>query len=285
MIFGGKGGDFIFGDAVSISMGARGGDDTLNQGAGTGFMFGDAQLLQSGAHGGDDRLTGAGFALIGDAADLVGSTGGKDVLDATGAGEGSVLVGDAQNSLFNSQGGRDTLKGSSFDDGLIGDASTLEGRSRGAGDSLSGFGGEDDLFGDALSSLTGTARGGNDVLRGGAANDTLYGDAPLLQGSSRGGNDNLFSGGGNDQLWGDGTLQDSAVGGADRFHFDSNFGEDTINDFDAAADDIVFRGYTQSEVTISIAGANSVFTTFGGDTVTVLGFTGPYIVGDNLLFL
>ena len=102
VIFGGKGGDFIFGDAVSISMGARGGDDTLNQGAGTGFMFGDAQLLQSGAHGGNDRLTGAGFALIGDAADLVGSTGGKDVLDATGAGEGSVLVGDAQNSLFNS---------------------------------------------------------------------------------------------------------------------------------------------------------------------------------------
>ena len=141
------------------------------------------------------------------------------------------------------------------------------------------------MFGDALSSLTGTARGGNDVLRGGAANDTLYGDAPLLQASSKGGNDNLFSGGGNDQLWGDGTLQDSAVGGADRFHFDSNFGEDTINDFDAAADDIVFRGYIQTEVTISIAGADFVFTTFNGDTVTVLGFTGPYSIGDNLFFV
>ena len=103
--------------------------------------------------------------------------------------------------------------------------------------------------------------------------------------SSRGGNDNLFSGGGNDQLWGDGRCRTapSAVPTGSTSH--GNFGEDTINDFDAAADDIVFRGYTQSEVTISIAGADSVFTTFDGDTVTVLGFTGPYIVGDNLLFL
>ena len=80
-------------------------------------------------------------------------------------------------------------------------------------------------------------------------------------------------------------LEDNAVGGADRFHFHGNFGEDTINDFDAAADDIVFRGYTQTEVTISIAGADSVFTTFDGDTVTVLGFTGPYSIGDNLFFV
>ena len=156
--------------------------------------------------------------------------------------------------------------------------------STGGKDSISGFGGADFLFGD-VGFLADAAQGGNDVLCGGVGNDTLYGDAEFLVGSSQGGNDNLFSGGGNDQLWGDGVLQDSAVGGADRFHFDSHFGEDTINDFDAAADDIVFRGYTQTEVTISIAGANSVLTTFDGDSVTVLGFTGPYSIGDNLFFV
>jgi Ca2+-binding RTX toxin-like protein len=286
VVFGGKGDDAIFGDAeLFLSMGARGGDDTLNQGAGFGVIFGDALNLDTGARGGNDRLSGA--QLSGDGGGLFDSFGGNDVLDATRADMASQLSGDSSQGMAGtSRGGRDTLKGSSFDDVLSGDAlGDMEGSSRGGNDSVSGFGGDDQLYGDVKSSLLDTARGGNDGLRGGAGNDTLYGDAEVLQDSSRGGNDNLFSGGGNDQLWGDGVLLDSAVGGADRFHFDSNFGEDTINDFDAAADDIVFRGYTQTEATISIAGADSVFTTFDGDTVTVLGFTGPYSIGDNLFFV
>jgi hypothetical protein len=100
-----------------------------------------------------------------------------------------------------------------------------------------------------------------------------------------GGDDHLYSGGGNDHLWGDGELRDNAVGGDDRFHFSGAFGDDTVHDFGPSEDAIVFKGYTRSEVTIFVDGADSILTTFDGDTVTVLGFTGPYSVGDNLFFV
>jgi serralysin len=115
----------------------------------------------------------------------------------------------------------------------------------GGNDSISGGDGNDPLYGNM----------GNDVLYGNAGNDTIYGGQgfdtiyggggdDLLSGDK--GNDVVSADKGNDTLTG-GAGNDTLTGGDgnDQFFFSSpGDGVDTIKDFNAAADLLVFSGST-----------------------------------------
>ena len=127
--------------------------------------------------------------------------------------------------------------------------------------------------------------------RGGAGDDDLYGDAQELYDFAQGGNDRLHSGAGDDEIWGDGELFDDATGGADKFHFNGNFGDDSIYDFrQEDGDQLVFKGLTQGEISISVVTVvdtndSTLITTLGDDSVTLVGFTGSLTVGTDLVFV
>ena len=132
--------------------------------------------------------------------------------------------------------------------------------------------------------LSGSARGGNDILRGGAGVDLLFGDGVELAGDAVGGGDQLHSGAGNDTLWGDGLLLDGAVGGKDRFYFSGGFGDDEIQDFRSGEDKIVFRGLARGEVQITVVGTDTVLTTLGDDSVTLVDYVGPLSFAADVIF-
>ena len=69
------------------------------------------------------------------------------------------------------------------------------------------------------------------------------------------------------------------------FTFGGAIGDDTIFDFEQGKDQIVFNDLIPIDVTISISGGNSILSTSGGDSVTVVDYTGPFMIGTDLLFL
>ena len=309
LIQGGDGQDIIYGDAFDAAnlfggtLWGIGGNDVIEQNAGDGSeisgvadLAGDAYRIGTGVRGGDDSLyvgSGEGAVVTGDASsDAISAILGNDLIDATGAAGTLALLGDvAYGGLFgNSTGGRDTIKGSAFtDENILGDGDELHDLARGGNDQLWGNGGGDRLFGDGFE-LFDQARGGNDVLRGGSGDDTIVGDGDELADFSKGGNDRLIGGAGDDELWGDGALLDDAAGGKDRFVFAGSFGDDAVFDFRTADGDVlVFQGVTQSEVTQTIITAinpndSLQLTTLGGDSVTLVGFTGGLTPGVDIVF-
>lgn len=288
LVYGGSGVDTLYGDA-RLTLRGIGGNDILIAGSGDSgrqLLYGDSFTLGSGARGGNDRLEG-GDEMSGDGADLVHAIGGRDIVDARDVTVGTNirLYGDGLGVMeAGSLGGDDVLWASSLGSRMVGDAISLRDTSSGGSDQLNGASGIDVIFGDAGEDLRGTARGGDDVLRGRAGNDELFGDAPELRGSCRGGDDQLFSGGGNDRLWGDGKLLDSATGGEDSFNFAGSFGDDRILDFRRGEDHLVFRDLLRGDLDIERVGGNTVISTIAGDSVTILGYTGPLAFGSDIIF-
>ena len=303
LIQGGDGSDTIYGDATGTIYGI-GGNDELVQGAGSGLLVGDGLALDGRAKGGHDRLLGIGgvtgdseeisifvvrppnAGLYGDAATTMSgfSVGGTTSSTAAAGSTGSLLFGDARELSEVARGGKDKLQGSTLDDTLTGDAELLGGNSRGGNDQVAGNNGNDRLFGDGAS-LIESARGGNDVLRGGGGDDVIYGDAVDLMGEAVGGDDWIDGGSGDDQIWGDGVLADEAQGGVDRFRFTGSFGDDTINDFTASKDTLVFAGYEESDVVITVVGTDTVLSALGDNSVTLKDYTGSLAFGSDLVFI
>lgn len=123
------------------------------------------------------------------------------------------LIGNAEDNVLVSRGGRDVLNGGEGNDTLN------AGRGN---DRLNAGLGTDILRGHA----------GADTLRGGAGDDTLDGG---------GGGDKLFGGDGNDTLNGGGGIDSLSGGaGADTFVFSDGNGRDRIVDFDVAEDRLSF---------------------------------------------
>jgi serralysin len=287
LLVGGAGGDSIFGDALFDLLGT-GGNDLLRAGpAGdTEELYGDARTLRAGALGGDDRLEGAEL-MVGDGEELTGAAGGRDVLDARGIpGAGATrLYGDASNVLSaGSTGGSDGVKGGTGDDRLYGDAPLLTDTSSGGDDYVTGNGGDDFVLGDA-EQLADSAVGGEDEVRGSIGDDEVYGDAVNLLESAQGGDDQVYGGGGDDRLWGDGNLFDDAQGGNDVFNFAGVFDDDVVFDFRQGEDQLAFLDLRPIDVTISVSGGDSILSTVGGDSVTVVGYAGPFTVGADIVFL
>lgn len=95
----------LYGDAITMSGYARGGDDVLTATNPGPVLYGDAQILSGHAHGGDDLLT-------------VQSSGG--IIE-----NGSTLYGDGEQLLGHAAGGDDTLVSSSYAETMYGDAAVV----------------------------------------------------------------------------------------------------------------------------------------------------------------
>ena len=288
LLFGGNGSDSIYGDARHELRGI-GGADVLIAGprGSTGQeLFGDAFDLLPGARGGNDRLEG-GDEMAGDAVDMNGAIGGRDIVDGRDNVLGSDvrLFGDALGTMSGaSRGGNDQLFAGARGSRLAGDAANMSGTTLGGDDTLDGGSGPDKIHGDALATMSGASRGGDDVLRGRAGNDELIGDAQQRTGTSRGGNDHLYGGTGDDRLYGDFASGGSGPGGADVFHFAGSFGADKILDYEDGRDQIMFKDYIRIDLDVDVVGGNTVISAIGGDSVTVLGFTGKLAFGTDIVF-
>jgi Ca2+-binding RTX toxin-like protein len=273
-LFGGAGNDTLNGGGDGDTLYGWSGNDTLNGDDGADYLNGQVgnDALAGGA--GNDRLYG------GNGVDTL--HGGLDNDFLSGENGDDVLHGDAGlDSLYGSAGNdslyggddADKLYGGVGDDNLQGDAGN-DVLSGGTGvDTLSGGTGSDTLLGDAGNDIL---NGGDDAdkLNGGADNDTLHGDlgndtlngndgADTLQGGAD--NDLLYGGAGADSLDG-GTGNDRLNGGADadQFRFTGNgFGHDSISDFTAGIDTLVFDAGIFQDTNPAVTTAQQVLDTFG----------------------
>lgn len=154
-------------------------------------------------------------------------SGGRDLISGIdhliGSRYADTLTGNDNNNTFDGGSGNDTLRGGKGNDFFTGGSGN---------DKLYGEENNDSIMGET----------GNDTLSGGSGADILHGGS---------GNDSLTGGSGNDSLIGDGGT-DLLVGGAgndylrggddaDQFKYvQSSEGGDTIGDFTASADTLLF---------------------------------------------
>ena len=175
---------------------------------------------------GKNQITGTDFK------DTIIGKAGDDTLNGGMGADG--LSGGAGNDTLNGGDGNDKLYGDDGNDGLYGGDGSDKLYGGDGSDILYGNAGDDDLSGDeGFDTLYGGE--GGDTLSGGAGKDRLSGDA---------GDDTLIGGEGNDTLTGG--------AGIDTFNYDSTeFGQDTITDFEIATDRFEFVNLNDREVVIS----------------------------------
>ena len=180
----------------------------------------------------EEPFPSSGIEFVKDGANTTESTDGDDTI--TGSASDDVLRGKKGNDLLFTLDGNDWMngnQGNDLTDGGIGDDTVYGGKGF---DTLSGGAGSDFIFGNR----------GEDLLIGEKGDDTLYGGQ---------GNDILLGGQGNDFLSGD-LGNDTLVGdvGSDRFLLSTNFGIDTIDDFEVGQDLLVLgNGLIFSQLTIA----------------------------------
>ena len=115
-----------------------------------------------------------------------------------------------------------------------------------------------------------TGNDANNVLRGGAGDDSLNG---------RKGDDHLIGGAGDDTL--------TAGAGADTFWFArSDFGVDTITDFEDGTEQINFSGsgLSYTDLTISDSGADKLIDAGAGNRITLTGQASAVIDAADFIF-
>lgn len=241
IIVAGSGDDYIDGGADADTIYGEGGNDSLLGGAGQDFING--QIGNDKIYGGDDNDT-----LFGEGGDdTIYGDAGDDYIN--GQIDDDTLYGGTGNDVVIGEGGSDTLFGQDGNDILLG----------GSGDDAAyGGSGADIIYGEAghdtLSGNEGTdfinGQDGNDVIFGGLDNDVLFGE---------GGNDVILGQDGDDTIYGQ-IGNDVLIGGTgnDTFVFQSYFGNDTIDDFDAGAgvtDVITVTGFSNFDSFAEILGA------------------------------
>lgn len=247
---------------------------------------------------GDDSIVG------GDGNDVIAGGAGDDTLVGDGTDDGGADdFGNSWGGLGEDGivfSGADTIYGGAGDDAIY--AGGLEGGSAnteetvgnevwaGAGDdtvhgadgadTLGGGDGDDTLFGYGGNDVIYTGNGsGLDFADGGDGNDTIYGgsfgddDADIINGGN--GNDEIYGGTGDDVLNGEagadtlygGAGDDTLIGGtgADVFYFGLGSGDDTVVDFELAADRLDVSTYFSSFAEVQAAMAQ---VTQGGSTWT-----------------
>lgn len=236
------------------------GDDTLEGEAGNDSLFGGvgADLILGSA--GVDSLHGG----VGD--DMLNGGIDNDLL--TGAEDNDFLLGGDGDDELQGNEGADILQGGIGNDSLFGQEDT---------DFLLGNEGNDQLQGDE----------GDDSLQGNEGNDTIFGGA---------GNDVIDSGFGDDILVGDVGNDHTVSAYADRFFFDVNNGNDTINDFVVSQDiieiaaDLGFKNGNEVLAAITntseVANSDNLFsevTLSEGNTIRI--FHDTNLVADNFVIV
>lgn len=212
-IMGDRGENFFHGSGGRDSLFGAAGDDWLDGGDGDDFLVGGE---------GDDTLRS------GQGADTIEGGEGFDTLTFWSSGEG-VAVDLRLGRGFGGDANGDTYAGIEAVKGSRDHGDSLVAHDKGA--VLKGYGGDDHLIGGA----------GADDLNGGLCCDTLEGGdgKDMLFGED--GADTLDGGDGDDLLTG-GWREDilTGGGGADQFKFRKGDGADTITDYEAGLDRIVF---------------------------------------------
>lgn len=312
--YAGEGDDIIYGDAGWDRLYGQDGNDTIDGGEGNDYLYGgNGNDVLSGAAGNDiliagegsDRLEGAAGndTLLGEDGDdtLLGgegndaidggsgndTIGGEDGDDDISGGSGSDRIwGGDGNDVISGNDGWDRLYGQEGDDTLNGDAGndyiyggTGSDTIRGGDDDdiISGNEQADDLYGDG-----GTDRmyggDGDDKIEGGAQRDRLYGQADNDTINGDDGSDFLYGGDGDDDLNG-GTGNDFLSGnsGADKFIFQQDFGNDSVQDFNVTEDQVVFdiSGANVDDLVLSETSTGTLLISYeNGDGLGTVTFNG-----------
>ncbi|HEY9218623.1 MAG TPA: calcium-binding protein [Phenylobacterium sp.] len=241
-----RGGEVLFA-VTGFSLPASAVDVWLTPGNG-GVAW--AQLLS-----GDDEVVGSPFS------DFLFAHGGRDSL--TGDDGDDLLWGLDGDDKLRGDDGRDTLVGGAgFDDMHGGKGDDSVGGGAGA-DWVVGGQGVDILIGGTEGDLV-YGNIGDDVCWGEAGDDTIRGgqDTDFMVGGD--GNDWLSGDRGADTIWGG--------AGADTFNVFTGCGLDRIEDFKFAEGDRI-RLEGGGAYTVAQAGADTVISLAGGDTVVLVGVT------------
>lgn len=304
-LYGGDGADSLFGQDGNDYLDGGAGGDTLDGGAGldsVNYHDSDAAVtinlqtqMASGGHADGDTLISIEYArgshyddtLIGNAGNnFLCGLGGDDAI--YGMAGDDILRGAEHADYLDGGTGMDTATYWSSDAGVTVDLDAGTGQGGHAegdilvsieqvlgseehsdtllaaqtGSRLYGYGGDDAL----------TGRGGDDMLSGGVGNDTLLGSDGLDMLFGEAGEDTLDGGEGNDLLTA-GTGNDIIAGGlgADQFKFRTGDGIDTLTDFEAGTDRIVFSdGQTTWQDLITVMDGDDAVIYYGdGDVLTV----------------
>jgi len=172
-----------------------------------------------------------------------------------------------RNDYISAKGGEDTIQSGRGDDIIFAGSGKDLVYADSGNDTVYGEAGMDELYGGA----------GDDVIAGGDSNDDLLGengDDTLIGGQ---GEDTLVGGSGNDVLTGDGP---GVPPKEDVFFYESNFGDDTITDFDLSRDTLEIRENINGTsiddpadlaAYITEVGGNAVISFPNGDSITLQG--------------
>jgi len=267
-----------------VTLYGYGGADTLRGGSGNDYIYMDAADLAGGtvqAGAGYDYLINQGATAL--SITLVNH--GAEGFFGSSAAETISAAGLTTFATIFSGGGADTITGSAQGDTIYltnGFASVNAGAgydyvvyelfdgSGAANWNLAAMGAEGAI-----------GRDGNDVFNasGNTTFATLYG---------YGGNDTLIGGSGNDSLYG-GAGNDTMTGnaGRDTFILETGWGSDTLTDFSASDDKLLFRvdGLTQfSQLTVVQSGADTLVS-FSGQQVRLLNISAATIQASSFQFL
>lgn len=188
--------------------------------------------------GTNDRLTVKNFSSSAHRIEQIQFANGTVWTYADLYAQGMELIGTEGNDTLTSNGGNDVILAGEGDDTLLGN----EGNDR-----MEGGSGHDTIYGGAGDDLIDAGTGndylegndGSDTMHGGTGDDRIYagdGDDVLTGGA---GADLLSGGNGSDMLDG-GIGNDTLDGGAgnDTYVFGRGYGQDTISDYDATANNV-----------------------------------------------
>ncbi|THV19833.1 calcium-binding protein [Peteryoungia ipomoeae] len=270
-VFGGAGDDTLFGAEGNDVLVGDSGADSLMGGDGDDRIYADADDVWFSGDSGNDTLVYTGA----DDREISLVQGSFENIRA-GQGNNTVWGGDEAN-IIEGEEGDDTLFGFGGDDILFGGAGA---------DSLMGGDGNDEIHADAddswfagddgVDTLIYTssdafdyalAQGEFENVKAGAGDNTIWGTSAANVIDGEAGADTLFGYEGDDTLLG-GTGADELSGGIgdDTFVFRSNFGQDTVVDFQAgesSVDAIEFQNTLFSNFTEVLAASTQV----GSDTL------------------
>jgi serralysin len=309
-IRGGAGDDIIFGDAGNDWIDGGSGADAIDGGAGIDMAVYEKSasgvsinLATGAASGGDatgdtltsiENLVGSAYndnligdngenRLIGGAGDdQISGAGGNDKIfggdgnDTLSGGDGDdYMVGGAGNDAFDGGAGTDQVSYSSSTSAVSVNLATGAVGGDATGDSFTNI---EDLYGSSFNDLL-TGDSGNNRLSGGNGNDIINGG---------GGNDKLIGGAGNDTLNG-GAGDDWFVGGADAdtFVFNTNWGRDTVSDFQDGIDILDFSttGLVFGDLVITQSGNNTIITDINNNTIQLDNVLATDITAADFVFL
>lgn len=214
----------------------------------------------------------------------------NSIENALGGDGDDLFVGNNIANHFLGKRGDDNMRGNHGQDTLEGGQGNDHLRGNGNRDTLIGGEGDDELRGGKSRDR---AEGGdnNDEIFGGQGKDNLLGGKgdDLLLGE--GNNDTLTGGKGNDSLdGGDGNDVLTGSTGADRFIYNSGYGQDVIEDFadntdTLVLDDALWTGNLSVTEVIGLSdvvGGNLVFDFGAGDILTLKGIVDASILIDDL---